>query len=312
MRTFCLSAVGTLAAAANIPTIPIAPGVHMPMAGLGTWQYNETVAEQAVADALANGYTHIDCAYGYNNQVGVGKALAASSRARESYFITTKIPGGLNATTAKANFDDGLAQLGLDYVDLLLVHYPASWSGVGGKAMRQEQWKAMEGFVKAGKVKALGVSHYCRRHVEDVLEVATVPIAVNQVQYHVGMGSATTSSDNATDYKSWMASKGITYQGFSPLCGPCGTTELIDGPLVTNIGKKYGKSGAQVSLKWQVMQGIPVIPKTNSVPYMLENIDLFDWELSDVDVATLNAATSPAVAGDGTGPDATSGDCAVL
>jgi|EP00937_MAST-01D_sp_MAST-1D-sp2_P003332 diketogulonate reductase-like aldo/keto reductase len=297
----------------KIPVIEIAPGVHMPMAGLGTWQYNDTVAGAAVAAYLSDevGGTHIDTAYGYLNGVGIGKALAALKRDRSTYFITSKIPGGLNTSTANANFEDNLKQLQTSYVDLLLVHFPATWGGVGGKALRQEEWKAMEAFVKNGQAKAIGVSHYCQRHVEDILEINTVPIAVNQVQYHVGMGAPSTSSANATDGLDYMLKQKITYESFSPLCGPCGTAELINGSLVSNIGQKYGKTGAQVSLKWQVQQGIPVIPKTHRVDYMKQNIDLFDWELSDVDMAALNAATSPAVAGDGSGASATSGDCSV-
>merc|ERR1711968_422542 len=112
---------------------------------------------------------------------------------------------------------------------------------------------------------------------------------INQVQYHVGMASPTTSFPNATDDKEFDETHGVVYQSFSPLCGPCGTTELIDGPLVSEIGKKYGKTGAQVSLKWQIQQGIPVIPKTHKVEYMKQNVDLFDWELSDIDMATLSA-----------------------
>ena len=137
-----------------------------------------------------------------------------------------------------------------------------------------------------------------------------MPVAVNQFQFHVGMGAPTTNSGNATDDLPYMLKQNITYESFSPLCGPCGTTELIDGALVSDIGKKYGKTGAQVSLKWQIQQGIPVIPKTHKVEYMKQNVDLFDWELSDIDMAALSAATSPAVAGDD-GPPATSGDCSV-
>merc|ERR1719453_1482513 len=271
----------------------------MPMAGLGTWQYNDSVAEAAVTAYLSDEVagTHIDTAYGYLNGNGIGKALAASSRPRDSYFITSKIPGGLNTSTANQNFEDNLKQLQTTYVDLLLVHFPATWGGVGGKALRQEEWKAMEAFVKNAQAKAIGVSHYCQRHIQDILEINTVPIAVNQVQYHVGMGSPTTNGVNATDYKEYVQSKGIVYESFSPLCGPCGTSELLNGTLVTSIGKKYGKSGAQVSLKWQIQQGIPVIPKTKSVKYMLENVDLFSWKLSKADMALLTAATSPAVAG---------------
>ena len=316
LRNTTLFAMVALALAAidtsKIPAIEIAPKVWMPMSGLGTWQYNDSVAEAAVSAYLSDEVagTHIDTAYGYLNGNGIGRALAASSRPRDSYFITSKIPGGLNTSTANQNFEDNLKQLQTSYVDLLLVHFPATWGGEGGKALRQEEWKAMEAFVKSGQAKAIGVSHYCQRHVEDILEINTVPVAVNQVQFHVGMGAPTTNGGNATDDLPYMLKQNITYESFSPLCGPCGTTELIDGPLVSDIGKKYGKTGAQVSLKWQIQQGIPVIPKTHKVEYMKQNVDLFDWELSDIDMAALNAATSPAVAGD-PGPPATSGDCSV-
>ena len=146
--------------------------------------------------------------------------------------------------------------------------------------------------------RAIGVSHYCQRHLQDVMDIATIPIAVNQVQYHVGMGSPTTSGANATDNKAFCDANGVTYQSFSPLCGPCQDAQgnpdrsLITGPLVTSIGKRYGKSGAQVSLKWQVQSGIPVIPKTDNPVHLRENIDLFAWTLSDADMATLSAATS--------------------
>lgn len=119
----------------------------------------------------------------------------------------------------------------------------------------------MEKWARAGKAKALGVSHYCKSHIEDVLSVATVPIAVDQVQYHVGMGSA---GAMATDDKEFIKSKSILYQSFSPLCGPCGSPfdmELINGSLVTEIGRAHNKTGAQVSLKWLVQQGSPVIAK---------------------------------------------------
>ena len=289
----------------NIPTVKLAGDVEMPMAGLGTWQYNDSVAYDAVSKAMNLGYTHVDCALGYGNQVAVGKALKDSGRTRDSYFITSKIPGGLNASAATEQLNLALQQLQLDYVDLMLVHFPAAWSGQGGKALRVEEWKALEAFQKSGKARAIGVSHYCKRHLQDIMAIATVPIAVNQVQYHVGMGS---EGPNATDDKAFCDKHGILYESFSPLCGPCGTNELKDGPLVSGIGKKYGKSGAQVSLKWIVQSGIPVIPKSDSLEHLRENIDLFDWKLDDADMATLTRAKSPPVAGAG---DGTSGDCAV-
>lgn len=290
------------------PTIEIAPGVHLPLVGIGTWQYNESVTEAAVLSALGMGYEHVDTAAGYANAAGVARALEKSGRARASYFITSKIPGGLNESAAAAALDANLAELRLTHVDLMLVHFPATWGGEGGKAARQAEWRALEAFAKAGKARAIGVSHYCRRHVEDVLEIATIKPAVNQVQFHVGMGAA---GPSATDDRAWLRQQGITYQSFSPLCGPCGQAahaELISGQLVSSIGRKHGKSGAQVALKWQVQQQIPVIPKAQHLAYQKENLDLFGWELSQEDVDALSHATSPAVSG---GANGTSGDCTV-
>lgn len=292
----------------KVPATEVAPGVWLPLAGLGTWQYNDTVAYGAVRAALDLGYPHIDTALGYRNQRGVGKALKDSGRKRKDVFITSKIPGGLNTSATTAAVEQCLDELGTDYIDLMLIHFPAAWSGEGGKALRQEEWLALEPFVKKGVLRAIGVSHYCPRHLLDVLEVATVPVAVNQVQYHVGMG---TSGTNASDGRAFMESVGVTFQSFSPLCGPCGTKELLTGELVTKIGAAHGKSGAQVSLKWLVQQNIPVIPKSDKPDHLKENLDLFGWELSQQEMAALTLHASPEVAGN-PGPPATSGDCDVL
>ena len=176
-----------------IPTTTIAPGVHLPMSGLGTWQYNDTVAEAATTLALSLGYTHIDTAWVYKNAAGIGKALAASPRPRSSYFITSKIMGG-NATTTLEQHKEVLHLLGTDYVDLLLVHFPGAYDPktkgfVGSRAARQAQWQAMEKLVVAGAARSLGVSHYCKRHLQDVLDIATVKVAVNQVS-HLLLGSS--------------------------------------------------------------------------------------------------------------------------
>jgi len=311
---------GAAVARAAVPSVTIAPGVEMPLVGLGTWLYNSTVARAATLSALGMGYTHIDTAFGYNNQIGVGEALKASGLSRQQLFIVSKIPGGLTEQEAAQQLDQSLEQLfpssgaaeGPRYVDLMLVHFPASWGGEGGKALRQAGWRAMEAFAKAGKAKAIGISHFCRRHLDDILEIATIKPAVNQVQFHVGMGNTIA---NATDDRAYMKKAGVTYESFSPLCGPCaGTdkTELISGKLVTSIGAKYNKTGPQVALRWQVQQGIPVIPKTANPVHQAQNFDLFSWSLSDADMAALTAATVPAVAGE-TGPTGAqvSGDCDV-
>lgn len=276
----------------------------MPLVGLGTWQYSDDVAEQATVDAFKIGYRHVDTALGYRNQVGVGKGLKKVGLDRDQFFVTSKIPGGTNANTTRANLDEAMEQLQLDYVDLMLVHFPATWGGQGGAAARKEEWLTMEKWAKEGKAKAIGISHYCQRHVEDILSVATVPIALNQVMYHVGMGN---SPDVATDYKDYMQSKGIVYMSFSTLCGPCDgeTMELITGDLVTEIGNAHNVTGAQVALKWAVQQGIPVVPKSSNPKHQAQDFDLFSFTLSDDEMLRLTSATKPS-----TGADV-SGDCGV-
>lgn len=279
--------------------------MDMPLVGLGTWQYNASVAEGAVTEALKVGFRHIDTALGYNNQLGVGAALKKSQLPRNEFFVTSKIPGGLNASATEAALDLSLEQLGLTYVDLMLVHFPATWTGIGGAASRKEEWLAIEKWAKSGKARAIGVSHYCKSHMEDVLSVATLPIALNQVMYHVGMGM---SPNLGSDYKDYCQSIGVVYMSFSTLCGPCDgadKTELISGPLVTEIGKAHNVTGPQVALRWAVQQGIPVVPKSATIQHLKEDFDLFSFSLTQAEMDRLTNATTPA-----TGRD-DSGDCEV-
>ena len=222
----------------------------MPMIGLGTWQYNDTLAQASLATAFSMGYRHVDTAYGYENQVGVGKALAASGLPLNELFITSKVPGGLNASATTAALDASLVQLGVAQVDLMLLHWAAKT-----KAARQAQWLALEAWAKQGKARAIGLSHYCKYQTQDVLEVATLPVALNQNQYHVGMGGDT---QPRLHDKAFMEQSGILYEAYSSLCGPCDPPDnkaLITGPLVSSIGKVHNKTGAQVALRWVVQQG---------------------------------------------------------
>lgn len=292
----------------DYPSIPM-KGVHgeirMPLVGLGTWQYNDSRAEASLTEALKLGYRHVDTANGYGNQVGVGAALKKSMLPRDEYFVTGKIPGGLNASSTETELEKALQELGLSYVDLMLLHFPATWGGEGGAASRKEEWLALEKWAKAGKARAIGISHYCKSHIEDILSVATLPIALNQVFYHVGMGM---SPNAGSDYKDYCKSVGIVYQSFSTLCGPCGDErmELINGPLVTEIGKAHKVSGPQVALKWAVQQGIPVIPKSSNPKHLKSNFDLFSFNLTQAEMARLMSATTPAMGRD------VSGDCPIL
>lgn len=293
---------------ANYPSIPIRAAVRMPytirmpLIGSGTWLYNDSQAQFSVETAFKLGYRHVDTALTYHNQLGVGKALQNSGLPREEYFITSKIPGAVNESSVATldNLNECLALLNQSYVDLMLIHWPGKTTTKKG---RQIQWLTLEKWAKAGKAKAIGISHYCQTHVEEILEVATLPIALNQNQYHVGMGQ-----DDAAQLhdKKYMESQGIVFMAYSTLCGPCAPPlnhELINGALVESIGKPLNKTGAQIALKWAVQQGIPVIPKSSNPAHIRSNFDLFGWEIEKEDMARLSSAVSPPETGTTQNPD---------
>jgi diketogulonate reductase-like aldo/keto reductase len=285
----------------DYPVVPMR-GIHgqigMPLVGIGTWEYNDTVAEASVLTAFGLGYRHVDTAFVYKNQVGVGSALKKSGIRRQDYFVTSKVPGGLNSSATTAALDKCLQDLQLSSVDLMLLHFP-----VGSTADVQQQWLALERWAKAGHARAIGVSHFCKTHVQAVLDVATLPIAINQNQYHVGMAQ---DSEPRLHDKRFSESKGILWESYSSLCGPCPppqNMELISGDLVVGIGQRHNKTGAQVALRWLVQQGIPVIPKSSSPKHIKSNFELFDFKLSPEDMVRLSSATSPPETGTPQAPD---------
>merc|ERR1712166_724839 len=269
----------SLSATAGVPTHTLNNGIEMPMMSIGTWQYDVSTAEQVVKDAMSVGFTHIDTANNYNNQKGVGAALKGV--ARDSYFLTTKIPDG-SASKTRSYLQQDLDDLGLDYVDLMLVHYPPR--GNSCSAM-QTQWAEMETFYKAGKAKAIGVSNFCPSSIECIMQKATVTPAVNQVQYHVGMGV------DPIGVKSASEKYGIHLQAYSPLGN--GESDLISGDLVTGIGSNYGKTGAQVAMRWIQENGVSLTTKTTKTSHMEQDLDVFSFQFTASDKAQLDAATSP-------------------
>ena len=298
----------------KIPTVRIGTDVHglpvaLPLLGAGTWQYNDTIAYQSVCQALQAGYPLIDTAYGYHNQKGVGLALhdCYQGRHRADLFVLTKIPGGLSYHETLAYHAENLMALNIEFVDHLMVHYPADWDATkASKAVRQEQWRAMQEIWYSGKARSIGVSHYCPRHLQDILEIATVPPSLNQVEYHVGSG-------DVDGVRNFCREHNITFMSFSPLCGPCQlvspSDSLVTGDLVTSIGRTYNKTGAQVALRFIVQQALQsqsymagVIPKSNNLQHIQQNRDIFDWSLSLSDMQRLAGATQPA---------AETGDCDV-
>merc|ERR1712070_1147946 len=210
-----------------------------------------------------------------------GAALAGVDRS--SYFLTTKVPPGSATATAK-NLQDNLDQLGLDYVDLVLVHYEPMLPFGKCKKM-QEQWAAMEEFYNAGKAKAIGVSNYCPSSLDCIAQTAKVTPAVNQVKFHVGMGT------DPIGLKTDCDNRGIHLQAYSPLGN--GGTELITGDLVTSIGANHNKTGAQVSLRWIQENGVSLSTKTTKQSHMEQDLDIFNFQLTADEKQQLDAATSP-------------------
>jgi 2,5-diketo-D-gluconate reductase A len=275
--------------AASVPSVTLNNGVVMPMISCGTWQYDVSTAEKVVKLALSLGFNHIDTANDYRNQRGVGAGLKGVNRS--SYFLTTKVPSQTSSRRAysltKTDLYDNLDQLGLDYVDLLLLHFPPVGNTRYCAAM-QEQWRAAEDFYAAGKARAIGVSNYCPTSFECIFKTANVTPAVNQVKYHVGM------SKDPNGIKSYCDSKGVTLQAYSPLGD--GTSELIKGPLVSGIGAAHNKTGAQVSLHWVYKHGVPLSTKATDPTYLAEDLAaVADWgdDVTDGELASLDGATSP-------------------
>jgi len=291
----------------GVPTVKLNNGVAMPLVSLGVWKYNDSVAYSACTAAHKVGFTAIDTAYDYANQDGVGKFInetIASGVPRDELWITTKVPGCGSIplkhlpVPSRKNCRDGTARLidydlqhlGVDHVDLMLVHFPpdlvpTGCTLFGACELIQEQWAALEDAYRAGKAKAIGVSNYCQSCFDCLLKNASVVPAVNQVQYHVGEGT------DPIGLKSYMDKKGVVMMAYSAMA--MGSSELISGPLTTGIGHHYNKSGAQVALKWVVQQNVPLVTKASNPEYLAEDIDLFDFELSSADMTSLDAATKP-------------------
>jgi len=287
-----------LSAAGLATSVTLNNGVEMPLMALGT---NDNAGETAEAIAanvnmgLDLGFESLDTARDYpvlhpgRSLVGVG--MAVQNRSRDSYFLISKV-GGLDVVSTpsqeykgiKKTLDDSMESLGVDYVDLMLLHFPPiEVIGSRCKAM-QEQWRAMEEFYKAGRARAIGVSNYCQSEVECLLQKAEVTPAVNQVQYHVGMG------EDPRGLKSYLDGKGIVMQAYSPLGGKA---DLISGDLVTGIGQKYNKTGAQVSLRFIAEQQIPFNTVSTNPKHLQQDLDVLRFKFESEDLETLKAATSP-------------------
>ena len=257
----------------KVEAVKLNNGVEMPLEGFGVFQVPDpAVCEQAVLDAIASGYRLIDTAAAYMNEEAVGKAVAKCGVPRGELFITTKLwVQDASYEGAKAAIDTSLRKLGLDYLDLYLIHQPMG-DYIGA-------YRAMEEAYKAGKLRAIGVCNCYPQILADICETVDVIPAVNQVELHPFF-----QQENAL---ALMKQYGVQPEAWGPFAE--GNHGIFTHPVLTGIGSKYGKSAAQVALRWNVQRGVVVNPKSVHKDRMEQNLDIWDFTLSDEDMAKIAA-----------------------
>ncbi|ECB9822586.1 aldo/keto reductase [Listeria monocytogenes] len=248
-------------------TVKLNNGVEVPILGFGTYQITDAAeAEQAVKDAIKTGYRHIDTAQSYMNEEAVGRGIAASGVDRKELFITTKIwVENVSYKGVMSSFDRSLKRLGLDYIDLLLIHQP--FNDVYGA------WIAMEELQASGKIRAIGVSNFSPDRVIDLAAFNEVTPQVNQIEVN--------PFQQQTANLSVLRKEGVAIEAWAPFAE--GKNDIFNNPVLTKIGAKYGKSAAQVILRWLVEQDIIVLAKSVKPERMAQNLAIFDFELTEAD-----------------------------
>lgn len=253
-------------------------GVEMPIIGYGVYQVSPEECERCVSDALSVGYRMIDTAQAYHNEEGVGSAVKKSGISRDELFLVSKIwISNYGYEKAKASIDESLRKLGTDYIDLMLLHQPF--------CDRYGAYRALETAYKEGKLRAIGVSNFYPDHFIDLASNVEIVPAVNQVETHV--------FDQQIEAQKYMKEFGTHMMAWAPLAE--GRNNFFTNPVLEEIGKKYGKSVAQVALRWLTQRDVIIIPKSVHIERMRQNLDIFDFTLSDEDmeaIKTLDTATS--------------------
>jgi len=258
--------------ATKSPTVTIAPGVEMPLIGLGTWQANGNQAYDAVRHALHVGYRHIDTATMYGNEAAVGRAVRDSGLPRDEVFITTKLPSG-NAGRERATIDGSLHALGVERVDLWLIHWPP-----GGRAAPQV-WEQFVQVQADGLARAIGVSNYDERQIDELIAATGVTPAVNQIEWSPARYDAAVVEAHRA--------RGVTLEGYSPFK----SANLRERVLV-EIAERHGVTTRQVVVRWHIEHGIVVIPKSSNSARIDANFDVFGFALQADEVARIDALGS--------------------
>jgi len=262
-------------------TFTLNNGVEIPKLGLGTWRIDDAGVGRVVKDALGIGYRHIDTAQAYANEKGLGEGLRASGISREELFITTKLAAeSKNFQDAKNRIDGSLKALGLDHVDLLLIHSPQPWSDFrSGQQFDEgnlEAWRALEDAYKAGKVRAIGVSNFERADLDNLLTNGSVKPMVNQILAHVG--------NTPFDLIDYSRGKGMLVEAYSPVAHGA----ALANPLLKSMSEKYGVSTPQLCIRYCLQIGLLPLPKSVNAQHLRANAEL-DFVISDADMTTLRA-----------------------
>lgn len=258
----------------NAPTLRMNDGREMPQIGLGTASLNDEAIAPVIVKAVEAGYRHIDTAYRYGNQRGVGKGIRDCGIEREALFVTTKLDGEFQGNDrAITGLDECLRQLGLDYVDLLLIHWPLPQRGE-----YVSTWKTFEKLAASGKARSIGVSNFKPAHLEHLFAETSIRPAANQIQLSPRI--------TRKDHVDFDRAHNIVTVAWSPLGQG---KDLLSEPMLSTIGEKYGKSPAQIVLRWNVELGLATIPRSSNPERLAQNIDIFDFALTADEVAAISA-----------------------
>ena len=258
---------------ATIPSVQLNNGVAIPQLGLGVFQVPPDDAQRVVEHALEVGYRHVDTAAAYNNESGVGAAVRASGLPREEVFVTTKLRNGEQGyESAKRVYGETLTRLGLDYVDLYLIHWPFPSAG-----LYADSWRALAELYEAGEVRAVGVSNFMPEHLDEIARHSELVPTVNQIELHPTFQQQDVAEDSTR--------RGIAVEAYSPL----GQGADLEAPAVRTIAEQHGVTAAQVILRWHLQRGYIVIPKSNTPARIVENLTVTGFELTTDELAAITA-----------------------
>lgn len=250
-------------------------GGSIPQLGLGTWPLDDREVERAVIDAAGIGYRHVDTAAKYGNETGVGRGVAGSGVAREEWFVTTKLDGQYQGDDkAVAGLEESLRKLGLDYVDLLLIHWP-----LPARDQFVSTWETFIKLREQGKARAIGVSNFKPAHLDRLIAETGVVPAVNQIELSPAI--------QRREQRAYDAEHGIVTASWSPIGG--GSGDLLSAPVLGELAEKHGRTPGQIVLRWHVQNGLVAIPKSKSPERMAQNLAIFDFELDADDLAALDS-----------------------